>query len=68
MHPFKELQKLTPKYAKQLSRTLKALSKISENENPKKEAELIAKYEEEKKATDEMAKRFQELIELDKEG
>lgn len=68
MHPFKELQKLAPKFAKQVGKTLKALSKIQDNDDPKLEAKLIAEYQEIKNATEEISKRFQELIEIDQKA
>ena len=68
MHPFKELQQLAPKYAKQLRKTLKALAAIQDNEKPELEEELITYYEKEKVVTEEMSNRFSELIEINKKG
>jgi hypothetical protein len=61
---YKELIRLTPKYAAQLVRTIEILFEIQAHMDDSQKNELVLKYQKEKAETDKLSKRFHELIGL----
>jgi len=64
---YKELIRLTPKYAAQLLKTMEVLLEIHSQPEDSLKNELVLKYEREKAEADKLSKRFHELVELTKE-
>ena len=63
---YKELIRLAPKYATQLLKTMEVLLEIQSQADDALKEELVLKYKKEKEITDQLSKRFHELIGLTK--